>query len=51
MRARTRQPCTEQWRRPRVFVATMRYSRRGFRRVVWNSGQQMWAELHEQAWR
>jgi len=34
-----------------VFVATLRYSRRSFRRVVWNSGQQVWAELYEQAWR
>jgi hypothetical protein len=32
-------------------VATLRYSRRSFRRVVWNSGQETWARLHEQAWR
>ena len=32
-------------------MATLRYSRRSFRRVVWKSGQQVWAELHEQAWR
>ena len=49
--APTRVPGTERWRKPRLFVATLRYSRRSFRRVVWNSGQQMWAELHEQAWR
>ena len=49
--APTRVPGTERWRRPRLFVATLRYSRRSFRRVVWRSSQQVWAELHEQAWR
>lgn len=41
----------ERYRRPRLFVATLRHSRRSFRRVVWKSSQQVWAELHEQAWR
>ena len=36
--------------KPRLFVATLRYSRRSFRRVVWRSSQQVWAKLHEQAW-
>jgi transposase len=49
--APTRVPGTERWRKPRLFVATLRYSRRSFRRVVWKSSQQVWAELHEQAWR
>ena len=49
--APTRVPGTYRYRKPRLFVATLRYSRRSFRRVVWNSGQQVWAELHEQAWR
>jgi transposase len=49
--APTRVPGTDRYRKPRLFVATLRYSRRSFRRVVWNSGQQVWAELHEQAWR
>jgi transposase len=48
--APTRVPGTERWRKPRLFVATLRYSRRSFRRVVWKSSQQIWAELHEQAW-
>ncbi|CAN7614982.1 IS21 family transposase [Variovorax paradoxus] len=48
--APTRMPGTERWRKPRLFVATLRYSRRSFRRVVWKSSQQVWAELHEQAW-
>src|SRR5438477_2145965 len=30
---------------------TLRYSRRSFRRVVWNSSQQTWARLHEEAFR
>ena len=42
---------TQRWRRPRLFVMTLRYSRRCFRRVVWKSSQQTWAELHEQAFR
>jgi len=48
--APTRVPGTERWRKPRLFVATLRYARRCFRRVVWKSSQQIWAELHEQAW-
>lgn len=49
--ALTRVPGTQRYRKPRLFVATLRYSRRCFRRVVWKSGQQVWAQLHEQAWR
>ncbi len=49
--APTRVPGKTQYRKPRLFVATLRYSRRSFRRVVWNSSQQTWARLHEQAWR
>lgn len=49
--APTRVPGTQRYRRPRLFVATLRHSRRSFRCVVWNSSQQVWAELHEQAWR
>lgn len=32
-------------------MTTLRYSRRGFRREVWTSSQQVWAELHQAAWR
>lgn len=46
--AMTLDPASGRWRRPRLFVMTLRYSRRSFRRVVWKSGQQEWAELHEQ---
>lgn len=49
--ASTRVPGTERYRKPRLFVATLRYSRRCFRRVVWKSSQETWARLHEQAWR
>jgi transposase len=49
--APTRVPGTERYRKPRLFVATLRYSRASFRRVVWKSGQHVWAELHEQAFR
>ena len=49
--APTRVPGTTRYRKPRLFVATLRYSRRSFRYVVWKSSQEAWARLHEQAWR
>jgi transposase len=49
--ALTLYPGTDRYRRPRLFVMTLRYSRRSFRRVVWKSSQEVWARLHEQAWR
>jgi transposase len=49
--APTRVPGTERYRKPRLFVMTLRYSRRSFRRVVWKSSQEAWARLHEDAWR
>jgi len=49
--APTRVKGTERFRKPRLFVATLRYSRRSFRCVVWKSSQEVWARLHEQAWR
>jgi transposase len=42
-------PGTNRYKKPRLFVATLRHSRRSFRRVVWKSSQQVWAQLHEQA--
>jgi transposase len=47
--APTLDPATGRYRRPRLFVMTLRYSRRSFRRVVWKSSQQAWADLHAQA--
>jgi transposase len=44
-------PGTQRYRRPRLFIMTLRFSRRCFRRVVWKSSQEVWAQLHEQAWR
>lgn len=49
--APTLDPKTGRYRKPRLFVMTLRYSRRSFRRVVWNSSQETWARLHEEAWR
>ena len=49
--ALTRVAGTDRYRKPRLFVMTLRYSRRSFRRVVWKSGQETWARLHEEAWR
>jgi transposase len=49
--AMTLYPGTDRYRKPRLFVMTLRYSRRSFRRVVWKSSQEAWAQLHEQGWR
>lgn len=47
----TRHPVTGKMKRPRLFVMTLRYSRRAFRKVVWNSSAEVWARLHEEAFR
>jgi transposase len=49
--APTRVPGSDRYRKPRLFVATLRYSRASYRCVVWKSSQQVWAELHERAFR
>mgnify|MGYP002779509224 CR=1 FL=1 len=49
--APTRVPGSDRYRKPRLFVATLRYSRASFRCVVWKSSHQIWAELHERAFR
>lgn len=49
--APTRHPRTGKYRKPRLFVMTLRYSRRSFRQVVWKSSSETWARLHEQAFR
>lgn len=49
--AHTIHPTTGKYRRPRLFVMTLRYSRRSFRKVVWQSSQETWARLHEEAFR
>ena len=39
------------YRRPRLFVMTLKYSGRSFRKVVWKSSKETWCRLHEQAFR
>ena len=38
-------------RRPRLFIMTLKYSGRAFRKVVWKSSQETWCRLHEEAFR
>ncbi|MCP4627013.1 MAG: IS21 family transposase [bacterium] len=42
---------TGKYRRPRLFIMTLKYSRRSFRKVAWKSSQETWARLHEEAFR
>ena len=46
-----REPSTGKYRRTRLFVLTLGYSRKSVRVLVWRSSAQVWAELHEQAFR
>lgn len=39
------------YRRPRLFIMTLKYSARAFRKVVWKSSKEVWCRLHEQAFR
>jgi transposase/5S rRNA maturation endonuclease (ribonuclease M5) len=39
------------YRRPRLFIMTLKYSGRAFRKVVWNSSKETWCRLHEEAFR
>ena len=39
------------YRRPYLFVMTLAYSGKAFRKVVWKTNQQIWAELHQEAFR
>jgi transposase len=49
--APTCHPVTGKYRRPWLFVMTLRYSRRAFRKVVWKADQRTWCQLHEEAFR
>ena len=40
-----------QYKRPYLFVMTLKYSGKSFRKTVWKTDQETWARLHEQAWR
>jgi len=46
-----RDPATGKYRRTRLFVLTLGYSRKSVRLLVWRSSAQTWAELHERAFR
>ena len=39
------------YKRPYLFVMTLKYSGKSFRKVVWKTSQEVWAQLHEQAFR
>jgi transposase len=39
------------YRRPFLFVMTLKYSGKSFRNVVWKADQESWARLHEEAFR
>ena len=38
-----------QYKRPYLFVMTLKYSGKSFRKVVWKTNQDTWARLHEEA--
>ena len=40
-----------QYRRPYLFVMTLKHSGKSFRKTVWKTDQAIWARLHEKAWR
>jgi len=46
-----RDAATGTYRRTRLFVLTLGYSRKSVRLLVWRSSAQIWAELHERAFR
>jgi len=39
------------YKRPALFVMTLKYSGKSFRKVVWKTDQAVWAQLHEAAFR
>ena len=39
------------YKRPYLFVMTLKFSGKSFRKVVWKTSQEIWAQLHEDAWR
>jgi transposase len=46
-----RDPHSGKYKRTRLFVLTLGYSRKSVRLLVFNSSSQIWAELHEKAFR
>lgn len=39
------------YRRPHLFVMTLKYSGKAFRKTVWKTDARVWARLHEEAFR
>ncbi|MSQ50378.1 MAG: IS21 family transposase [Betaproteobacteria bacterium] len=39
------------YKRLYLFVMTLKYSGKSFRKTVWKTSQEIWARLHEEAWR
>jgi transposase len=46
-----RDPKTGKYRRTRLFVLTLGYSRKSVRLITWRSSTRLWAELHQDAFR
>ena len=46
-----RDPQSGKYRRTRLFVLTLGYSRKSVRLLAWRSSARLWAELHEKAFR
>ncbi|MGD0272024.1 MAG: IS21 family transposase [Candidatus Sulfotelmatobacter sp.] len=46
-----RDPQSGKYRRTRLFVLTLGYSRKSVRLLIWRSSSRVWAELHEKAFR
>ena len=46
-----RHPTTGKYRRTRLFVLTLGYSRKSVWLLTWKSSSEIWAQLHEKAWR
>jgi transposase len=46
-----REPQSAKYRRTRLFVLTLGYSRKSVRLLTWRSSSRIWAELHEKAFR
>ncbi len=46
-----RHPVTGKYKRTRLFVLTLGYSRKSVRLLTWTSSAQIWAQLHETAFR
>jgi transposase len=46
-----RHPQSGKYRRTRLFVMTLGYSRKSIRLLLWRSSSHIWAELHEKAFR